>query len=145
MGDLLDIDLLINTLLVRASRETENPEHRWETASDLDVDSFDLVPFVTHSSVIAQDRNGRGAWTVTLTVSAYLEGDNAQAILTRLYRVIHQWAESMARVDGVGGITEVEDLQAFAAQSGVVPMQNKLVRHYAGQFTLLAQYLSPTA
>lgn len=112
-----------------------------DVASDLDIDSFSLIPFVTHGSVIAQDRNGPGLWSVTLTVNVFLEPTGAHDVVADLYHAIHAWGEDpdVGIVPGVGAIEEVEDANAFTAVSGEVQMLNKVVRQYQAIFTITAR------
>lgn len=111
--------------------------------SDLDTDSFDEVPFLTHQSVIAQLPNGTGGWQVTLTVNLFLEPGNAFEHCTAVYDVVQDWGELPRNglVEAVGVVVTVEDLNAFSAMSGEVEMLNKVIRHYQAQFAILARIL----
>ena len=133
---LLNADVLFQSLYTEALPEMG-------VGSDLDVDSFDAVPFLTHQSIIAQLPNGRGAWQITHTVNMFLEPDDAYMHTSRVYDLVHSWGEEprAGLVDDVGVVVGVEDLNAFSAQSGDVDMLNKIVRHYAAQFTMVARIL----
>lgn len=133
---LLKADVLFNTLYSEALPA-------FEVASDLDTDSFDLIPFLTHQSVIAQIPNGRGAWQITHSVNLFLEPADADEHTSTVYDLVHSWGEAprAGLVENVGVVVTVEDLNAFSAMSGDVDMLNKVVRHYGAQFTILARIL----
>lgn len=133
---LLNADVMFQTLYVDALDGIG-------VGADLDIDSFDHVPFLTHQSVIAQVPNGRGAWQVTHAVNMFLEPEDAFTHTTTVYDFIHSWGEAprAGLVDDVGVVVTVEDLNAFSAMSGEVDMLNKIVRHYQAQFTLLVRIL----
>lgn len=112
-------------------------------AGDLDTDSFDDVPFVTHSETIAQDRNSNGLWTVTLSISMYVEPSTAFDTADAFYTLIQSWGEDPTSgvVPGVGGVEAVEDLSAFTPITGDIQMGTKAIRQYVGAFTILARSL----
>lgn len=129
---LLNAGRLFQTLLEDASDVAE-------VAADLDVDSFDEVPFVTHSELIAQDGNANGLWTVTLTVNIFVDAArNPHETVSAIYDLIRSWGEhpTAGVVPGVGGVENVEDLQAFTPLPGAAQMLNKVVRQYNGSFSI---------
>lgn len=132
---LLDAGLLFQTLLDAAKPEGST------VAADLDVESFDAVPFITHSWTIAQDRNGPGLWSVMLTINLFLETTGAFDTVAGLYEAIHAWGEDpdAAIVPGVGAVESVEDSSAIQPVSGEVLMNTKAVRHYQGTFEITAR------
>ena len=133
---LLNVDVLFQTLYADALPAMG-------VGSDLDTDSFDEVPFLTHQSVIAQMPSGKGAWQVTHTVNLFLEPAGAFAHTSAVYDLVHSWGDAprAGLVEDVGVVVTVEDLNAFSAMSGEVDMLNKVVRHYQAQFTILARVL----
>lgn len=133
---LLAADELFQTLFIAALPD-------FGVGSDLDTDSFDQVPFLTHQSVIAQLPNGKGGWQVTLTVNLFLEPADAFERCSAVYDVVQDWGELPRNglVEDVGVVVTVEDLNAFSAMSGEVEMLNKVIRHYQAQFSILARIL----
>lgn len=133
MAKLLHAGELFQTLLSDASAARGD---LWTTEADLDVDSIEEIPFVTHSETIA--RVDENLWDVNLTVNLFLEPVSAQAIVDALYEDVTSWGEDpdAGVVQGVGGIERLEDSSAFVPISGEVLMVNKIVRHYQGSFSL---------
>lgn len=131
---LLDAAQLFQTLF---TRDLPNAS----VAFDLDVDSFEHIPFVTHTSLIAQDGNGEGLWTVTLIVNLFVAPHDAQAFAASVYRVIRRWAADPEKtyIEGVGSLDLIEDANAFVPVSGTVTMLNKVVRQYQGSFNMRAR------
>ncbi|MDQ1113933.1 hypothetical protein QE418_003381 [Microbacterium testaceum] len=131
MTKLLNASKLFQTLLTR-----DGPPAA-KVASDLDVGSFDDVPFITHSSQISQDR-GPGLWTVILTINLFLEPRDAFDVADYVYSAVTEWGDDpdLGVVPGVGGVEDLEDMNAFVPVSGEVSMVNKIVVHYQGSFTL---------
>jgi hypothetical protein len=108
-------------------------------AADLDIDSFDRVPFITHNTTIAADRNGPGLWTAALTITAHIEAGIAHfPIIQELYAGIWSWdGPDDGIVPGVGAVERVEnEIQAFTRLGRGVPMLNKVVTPYVGSFEL---------
>lgn len=134
MGPLLDADTLFQTLLTRLAIPGATVE------ADLDVDSFDEVPFITHQSIIAQDNNGPGLWTVTLSVNLFIGPENPFPTVASLYAGIWSWNLPLEGVvDGVGSVSEVIDGSAFS-RLGAAQMLNKVVTQYVGSFELAVHH-----
>ena len=135
MAELLDAALLFQRLLDESKPEGST------VAGDLDMDSFDEIPFITHSTLIQQAGNGPGVWNVTLTVNLFLDPAGAFPVVAAVYRAIHAWGEDpdAGVVADLAGIEEVEDLNAFVPVSGEVVMNNKVCRHYQGTFNIVAR------
>lgn len=133
MAKLLHAGELIQSLLHEASVEHDN---MWTTEADLDVDSIEEIPFVTHSEIIA--RVDESLWDVNLTINLFLDPAGAQPIVDVLYDVVTTWAENpdAGIIPGVGAVEKLEDASAFMPVSGEVLMVNKVVRHYQGSFNL---------
>lgn len=131
MTKLLNAQKLFQVLLARDAPPSAT------VASDLDVDSFDDVPFITHNETIAQD-GGPGLWTVMLTVNLFAEPRDSFDVASYLYDAITEWGEDPenAIVPGVGAVEALEDMNALVPVSGEVSMVNKIVVHYQGSFTL---------
>ena len=130
---LIDTDRLFQTLLTRL----DIPDAT--IANELDTDSFDQVPFITHRSSLQQTSNGPGLWGCTLTVVAFIVASDATfPTLQALYAGIHSWGDDPVEgiVTGVAAVEEVEDLEAFTRQSKGVPMLNAVVTPYVGSFGL---------
>lgn len=137
MNDLIDIDRLIQTLLESTMDGIVPPS---SIAADLDVDDLDNIPFITHNTSIAQDRNGNGFWSANLTLVAHVEASTAafNTIIRPLYLGVHSWdLPQNGIVPGVGAVERVEqDIQAFTRLGRGVPMLNKVVTPYVGSFEL---------
>lgn len=133
MAKLLHAGELIQVLLSNASAERD---HLWTTEADLDVDSIEALPFVTHSETIA--RVDENLWDVNLTINLFLEPLAAQPIVDELYDVVTGWGEDpdAGIALGIGAIERLEDSSAFIPITGEVLMVNKTVRHYQGSFSL---------
>ncbi|MBQ9917356.1 MAG: hypothetical protein IJO71_09170 [Microbacterium sp.] len=133
MDDLIDADSLFSQLL----DALEIPDAT--IAVDLDVDSFDDVPFVTHHSIIAQAGNGPGLWSALLTVNIFLEvTDDTFGVVQALYRGIHSWDDpDKGIVPEVGAVETVErDVEAFTRRGPSVDLNAKSVTQYTGSFEL---------
>ncbi|MCJ1709228.1 hypothetical protein [Microbacterium sp. VKM Ac-2923] len=135
MAKLLNAALLFQTLLADDAPPSAT------VASDLDVDSFDEIPFVTHSANIAQDGAGPDLWTATLVVNIFAPPRDSFDVAAYLYAAITGWGEDpdAGIVPGVGAVERLDDLNAFVQVSGEVSMVNKIVVHYQGTFTLLVR------
>lgn len=134
-AELIDSDVLFQALLMEGEIVPAG-----QVAAEVDVDTFDAIPFVTHSSLIAQDGNGRGLWTATLQLTAFTDGTVSafNAVVRPLYALVHSWGELPTNgiVPGVGAVERVQDIQAFNRQGKGVPMNNKTVVPYVGSFEL---------
>lgn len=130
---LFDNDQLFNTLLFQIADDSET------IGADLNTDSFGLSPFITHFSTAAQDQNGNGLWTGTLSVNIFADTAIAFSVAQRFYAGIHAWNEPGAGVlPGVGGINEIRDLSAFSRIGDAVLMETKAVVQYTGTFEYAA-------
>lgn len=136
MSGLLHVDRLFQALL------TEGLPDDYEVAADLDVDSIDFIPFITHRSFTNQTGNADGLWSVTLSVRLFTEAASAFDSAATLYDVIHAWAESPTAgiLPGIGGIEQVEDSSALA-RVVTTSMMNKFVTQYDGTFQILVKKL----
>lgn len=133
---MLAVDELFQPLLTAIATTADK-----EVAADLDAHSFEHVPFVTHSSLFAQDRNGAGLYSVTLSVSLFI--DHAHPHMTefigQMYDGIWAWGESpnAGSVPGVGAVEEIaRELSAFSRLASGVQMQNATVTQYVGSWEL---------
>lgn len=140
MAKLLNAARLFQALLDR-----DKPDGA-TVANDLDVDSFDDIPFITHNTLIAQTGNAPGLWDVTLTVNVFLEPRDAAGVpafdvVAAIYAAVHAWGEHPMNgiVPGVGAVESVDDMNAFAPASGDVLMVNKVVRQYSATFGIQAR------
>ena len=131
MNRLIDVDRVFQPLIAGLNLPGT-------VAADLDVDSIDHVPFITHSSTIQQTANGPGLWACTLVVTVFIDASDATfPLIQDLYDGIHAWGTPpFGIVPNVAGIEEVVDVEAFTRQGKGVPMLNKLVTPYVGVFTL---------
>lgn len=133
MGLLLDNDGLFQTLV----REI-TPAHV-DVAADLDVGSYAALPFVTHFSVASQDRNARGLWTVTLTLSLFEDPLTAFSLADTLYTGVLEWDEKPTAgvVPGVGGVESIEnEISAFSRVGGEAQMEAKSITQLTGSWQL---------
>jgi hypothetical protein len=133
MGLLLNNDRLFQTLM-----EEITPE-RATVAGDLDIGSFAELPFVTHYSTAAQDGNGRGLWTVTLSVSIFDEPATALELVDEVYTGIQGWSDlpTAGVVPGVGGVEDIlNEISAFSRVGGEAQMENKTAIQYSGSWQL---------
>jgi hypothetical protein len=133
MGLLLDNDLLFQTLM----RDMAPPHVG--VAADLDVGTFAELPFVTHFSLASQDGNGRGLWTVTLTLSIFDDPHTAFNLADTLYTGVHEWDElPMAGVvPDVGGVEAIlNEISAFSRVGGEAQMEAKSAIQLTGSWQL---------
>ena len=109
-------------------------------AADLDVNSIDFIPFITHSSSAAQDKNGPNLWSVQLDVSIFLEtGATPFTFVQDIYDGIHAWDSPAMTgiVSGVGAVVSIDqEINAFRRTQDGVKMLNKLVAQYVGSWQL---------
>lgn len=133
--ELLDNDQLFNTLI----REIAPPEVT--VAGDLDVNSFQEIPFVTHFSTASQDGNANGLWTVVLTVSIFDDPATAYGLVKALYKGIWAWDDpTKGIVPGIGAIESIDqELSAFSRVGGEAQMENKTAIQYTGSWQLTAR------
>lgn len=130
---LFDNDGLFNTLLngIAIAGET--------VGAELDEGSYAAVPFISHFSTAAQDSNGPGLWTGTLTVNLFVDASNGFAVARRFYAGIHAWNEpGVGVIPGIGGITQIGDINAFSRIGEAVQMEAKSVVQYTGSFEYAA-------
>lgn len=133
--EMLDNDQLFNTLI----RDITPPEA--SVAGDLDVNSFEEIPFVTHFSTASQEGNANGLWTVVLTVSLFDEPATAFAMVKTLYKGIWAWNDpTKGIVPGIGAIESIDqELSAFSRVGGEAQMENKTAIQYTGSWQLTAR------
>lgn len=132
-GTLIDTDRLFQALLVDLGVDGVT------IGADLGPDSADEIPFISHNSILGQDRNGIGLWTVNLTVTLYLEVSTATfQTVQEVYAGIHSWGESPTAgvMGGVAGVETVEDVQAFTRVGQAIDMVSKTATQYVGSFNL---------
>lgn len=114
--------------------------------ADLDAGSFERVPLITHSSLFAQDRNGPGLYSVTLTVSLFIDHSHPHMteFVGEVYDGIWAWDQSPTAgfIPGVGAVKAIErELSAFARLGGNVQMPNNIVTQYVGSWELAVREL----
>ena len=112
-----------------------------EVAADLNVDSFEHLPMVTHSSIFAQDRNGRGLYSVTLSVSLFIDHAHPQMteFIGELYDGIWKWDTDphAGFLPSVGAVEAIErELSAFSRLTSGVQMPNNTITQYVGSWEL---------
>ncbi|GAA2577318.1 hypothetical protein [Microbacterium binotii] len=134
---LLDSDRLFQALLERLELPGAT------VVADLDFDSFDDVPLITHRSFVAQEGNGRGIWRATLTINAFVdissEPDPWTTVIQPLYDGIHAWGDSPLAgvIDGVGAVSSVDrDIEALNRHGNAVELDAKSITTYTGSFEL---------
>lgn len=133
MGLLLDNDGLFQKLVREITPE------RADVAGDLDVGTYADLPFVTHFSLASQDGNGRGLWTVTLTLSIFDEPTTAFPLADEIYSGVHRWDdEATAGVaPGIGGVEAIEEeISAFSRVGGEAQMESKSTIQLTGSWRL---------
>lgn len=131
--ELFDNDQLFQQLLEDIASPGE------AVGANLDENSYGDAPFITHFSTAAQDQNGNGLWTGTLTVNIFADPADAFTVAKRFYAGIWAWNQpTVGVVPGVGGITSLEDISAFSRTSEVVQMETKAVVQYTGSFAYAA-------
>jgi len=133
MDDLIDSDRLFQHLFAALDIEGAT------VAADLDVDSFDSVPFITHRSTISQSGNGPGLWTAALSVSVFVEATTSTfRVVQDVYRGIHSWdAHDAGIVPHIGTVETVDrDIEAFTRMGQSVDLNAKSVTQYVGSFEL---------
>lgn len=130
---LLDNDGLFNTLLNALATAGET------VGAELDENSFSELPFISHFSTAAQDSNGPGLWTGTLTVNIFADAADGFAVAGRFYAGIHAWNEpGVGVIPGIGGITAIADISAFSRIGDPVQIEAKSVVQYTGSFEYAA-------
>ncbi|ALJ22043.1 hypothetical protein [Microbacterium sp. No. 7] len=115
-------------------------------AADLDVDTIDHIPFITHSSQAAQNRNGPGLYTVSLDVNIFLDHrETPFSFVQDIYDSIHAWVEhpfDTGTAPGVGAVTSIDnENSAFTRVTAGVHMTNKLVTQWRASWELTAREL----
>lgn len=133
-----DVTLLDNDGLFQALVIDIAPEEAM-VAGDLDVGSFAEIPLVTHFSTATQDGNGRGLWSVTLTLSVFGEPATVfDNIVKPIYSGVYAWADpTKGIVPGIGAVEDIEqEISAFARVGGEAQMENKSVIQYTGSWQL---------
>ena len=132
---LLDNDQLFNRLL------TEVAPVDTTVAGDLDVGSYADFPLVTHFSLVSQDSNSHGLWTVTLSVSIFDEPETAYPLVQAIYAGIWAWEDpTKGIVPGIGAVESItQEISAFSRVGGEAQMETKSAIHYAGSWVLTAR------
>jgi hypothetical protein len=132
---LLDNDQLFQKLIVGIAPPGAS------VAADLDVNSFEEIPFITHFSTAVQDGNANGLWIVTLSVSLFDEPANAFSRVEQLYQGIWGWDDpTKGIVPGIGAIESIDqELSAFSRVGGEAQMENKTAIQYTGSWQLTAR------
>ena len=133
MGLLLDNDRLFQTL----TREIA-PSHV-KVAGDLDVGSFAEIPFLTHFSLASQNANGRGLWTVTLTLSLFDDPHTAFDNADTIYTGVLGWDESPTAgiAPGIGAVESIiDEISAFSRVGGEAQMESKAITQLTASWQL---------
>lgn len=135
---MLDSDTLFQGLLTAVPTTASKT-----VVADLAFDSLDDIPLVIHASTFAQDRNGPGLYSVTLSVTLYV--DHSQPGMTefigQIYDGIRAWDTNpnVVLVPGVGAVESIErELSAFARFPSV-QMTNNVVTQYVGSWELVVR------
>lgn len=135
---MLNADRLFQTLLMGIAKDLGASEEA--VGADLDTDSFEHVPFITHRSLVAQDRNAPGLYSVTLTVSLFLDvSETGFEWVQGFYDRIMLWdsVEMTGIVRGVGGVESIDrEVAAFDRMTSGVQMLNKSVTQLVGSWEL---------
>lgn len=108
-------------------------------AADLDVDSIDHLPFITHATQVAQDRNAAGLYSGVLTVNIFLApADTPLTFVEAIYDGVWSWDRfDGGDMPGVGGVEAIDsEIQAFTRLATAVQMLNKSVTQYVGSWNL---------
>lgn len=115
-------------------------------AAELDVGSFDALPYIVHSSQVQQDRNHEGLYTVTLSASLFLDhAETSFSFVSDMYDGIYSWVQSPTAgiVAGVGAIESMDqELSAFNRLTSGVQMMNKVVTQYVGSWEFTVRELA---
>lgn len=137
---MLDADALFQSLLTAIPTTVDKA-----VAADLDVGSIELLPFVTHSSLFAQDRNGPGLYSLTLSVSLFIdETMTTETTPSELYKGIWGWVTSPTAgvVPAVGAVESIlREISAFVRLTSGVQMLNTSVTQYVGSWELTVREL----
>lgn len=140
---MLNADRLFQTLLSEIMVDIGHDDD--SVAAELDVDSFTLMPFLTHRSLVAADLNGPGLYSVTLTANLFLDpADTPFEWVESLHERILLWdsAEMTGVVPGVGGVEEIRrEIAAFDRVTSGAQMFGKEVTQYLGSWELTARKL----
>ena len=137
---LFDVTLLNNDRLFQTLVREITPAPA-EVAGDLSVNSFELLPFVMHSSVATQDGNANGLWTVTLTLNVFDEPATAWDLVQTVYAGVWGWEDpTKGIVPGVGAIESLDqEISAFSRIGGEAQMENKTAIQYTGSWQFTAR------
>lgn len=140
---MLNADRLFQTLLSGIMVDLGHDDD--SVGAELDVDSFTLLPFLTHRSLVAADLNGPEAHSVSLTVNLFLDpSDTPFEWVERLHAAIWRWdsAEMTGIVPGVGGVEEIRrEIAAFDRVTSGAQMLGKEVTQYIGTWELTVRKL----
>jgi hypothetical protein len=134
MNELIDADEFFQTLISNLSVSGLT------VGADLGPDAGDQIPFISHNSILSQNANGPGLWTVNLTLTLYLEVTTTTFQTVKdVYAGVHGWGNGMGVdgfVMGLAAVVDVEDVQAFTRVGQDVALNNKTVTQYVGSFEL---------
>ncbi len=135
---MLNADRLFQTLLTGIATDLGVSDD--SVGADLDTDSFEYVPFITHRSLVAQNRNGEGLYSVSLTVSLFLDVSETDfEWVEQFHDRIMLWdsVEMTGIVPGVGGVESIDrEIAAFDRMTSGAQMLNKSVTQFVGSWEL---------
>lgn len=134
-GPLLNSDLLFQTLFAEGLS--------FDAAADLDADTIDDLPALTHSSSVAQTGNADGLWEGILVVHLFAFAQTAFSKAAEVYSLVHSWGNHPLEgvVPGVGAVEVVTDMNALSRATGEIQMDTKQVVQYDGTFTVVIRKL----
>lgn len=132
---LLDTDGLFQSLITNVV----GPDAA--VGGDLDVQTFEYLPFVLHSSNASQEGNANSLWSVTLTVHVFAEPATAWPLVQSVYSGIWAWEDpTQGIVPGVGAIESLDqEISAFSRIGGEAQMENKTAIQYTGSWVFTAR------
>lgn len=141
---MLNADRFFQTLLAREIAALPGG-YGGAVGADLDTDSFEEIPFVTHRSLVAQDRNAPGLYSVTVSINLFIDvAEVPFSWVVGLYDAIQAWgsAEMTGVVTGVAAVEQIdEEIAAFDRLSGGVQMLGKTVTQLNGSWRLTVRKL----
>ncbi|MFD5864357.1 hypothetical protein ACFWGP_05360 [Agromyces sp. NPDC127015] len=144
--DLIDDDPLIDdeALIYRLFTRDIPPDHY--IASEVDVTTWELMPYGRFSCITDGGGNGPGIWHTILSVNVFGNGtDEAFAYARELDRIIRNWGDpGVAVLPGLGSVESAEREQKFT-RVGSVEVNGKNVTQYLGTYELTLRYQPPTS
>ncbi len=134
VGDMIDADLLFQTLLTNAGITGLT------VMGEVDTDSFKKHPYVVHYS-IPRELDNRGLWEIHLTLTVVAADDVAFGFANKVSRAVGSWNQPPnGSLLNLGmGIQSVESRSAFSRVGQGVRLEQKTLTTYSGSWAIIAR------